>query len=335
MWGADAGRRRDASRWGDDEWRCRGALVGGRGIFCHHRPTNLSRVGSWDSWGGAETGWEGRVDGRAPLVVLVGEDGRQLVRERLAGARAERLGETRDLPRERLAELNHAHALHGCCSLGAEGKRQLRIRRALQRQPEEKSSRSASAHARRAVVRSGGVVALVRRAPRAVRTTDARVDERGRKPHRSGEGLTAGPIIGDGNAGGNRPRQIRDVKSWRSSIDEVARSGSATPALGSDMMSVDGHCPRRATAPSTIGRSPCRAAPSRAGRASSPARASTRARRARVAPSPTSARSVARLVAVARRAHASTRAPPTRRGTPPRRRAPARSSATCSPPALR
>ena len=72
------------------------------------------------------------------------------------------------------------------------------------------SSRSASAHARRAVVRSGGVVALVRRAPRAVRTTDARVDERGRKPHRSGEGLTAGPIIGDdGNAGGNRPRQIR------------------------------------------------------------------------------------------------------------------------------
>ena len=76
----------------------------------------LSHVGLWDSWGGAETGWERRVDGRAPLVVLVGEDGRQLVRECLAGARAERLGETRDLPRERLAELVHAHALHGRCS---------------------------------------------------------------------------------------------------------------------------------------------------------------------------------------------------------------------------
>ena len=33
MWGSDAGRRRDESRWGDDEWRCRGAFTGGRGIF--------------------------------------------------------------------------------------------------------------------------------------------------------------------------------------------------------------------------------------------------------------------------------------------------------------
>ena len=281
----------------------------------------LSHVGLWDSWGGAETGWERRVDGRAPLVVLVGEDGRQLVRECLAGARAERLGETRDLPRERLAELNHAHALHGCCSLGAEGKRQLRIRRALQRQPEEKSSRSASAHARRAVVRSGGVVALVRRAPRAVRTTDARVDERGRKPHRSGEGLTAGPIIGDGNAGGNRPRQIRSsiVRSRSLGL------GHASARIGYDVG-------RRALSSSRDRPVDHRSEPMSC---STIARGTSVLAGARVAPSPTSARSVARLVAVARRADGSTRAPPTRRGTPPRRRAPARSSATCSPPALR
>ena len=50
-----------------------------------------------------------------------------------------------------------------------------------------------------------------RRAPSA---TDARVDERGRKPHRSGEGLTAGPIIGDdGNAGGIELKILITVKS--------------------------------------------------------------------------------------------------------------------------